>query len=245
MKIVLCLILFFAILFGFMPSSFSATEGFEYSERYIYGNPLVCVVEFDDPNVDSKTIKMMLDETRNAVQEWEAKLQGTERYPKDQYIWKIDYTQISLDKKDSYDFSKCYIIIQFQDIPDNPEWQLKFLGITEPLTNENDVKSKISIFYRAIITCRSTSSDANYIYTYYDPCYSEKPIPEEKIGTVVRHEFGHAIGLGHYLSVDEEINTRWATGQSLAPSIMVEFAHDNNKFQQITPLDVETVVSTY
>jgi len=183
----------------------------------------------------------MLDETRNAVLEWEGKLKGTERYPKDRYIWEIDYTLVSLDKKAGFDFSACDVTIQYKDIPENPEWQLEKLGIAQ----YSDDQTTITIFYTDIVICTTKTSDAKYIYTNYDPCYSDRPIPSDKLGTTVRHEFGHALGLGHYASDDEETNQKWSRGQSLTPSIMVKFSFQNEKFQQIRPIDVEKVLSVY
>ena len=68
----------------FYPASAQNIE-YEILGRLIYGIPLVCTVEFADENLNPKKIEMMLDETRNAVLEWEGKLKGTERYPKPEY----------------------------------------------------------------------------------------------------------------------------------------------------------------
>jgi len=183
----------------------------------------------------------MLKETGNAVLDWKGKMQATERYPKDQYIWDIEYTLVTLDKKDAFDFSKCDVIIRFERIPTNEEDMYKTIGVTQV----GEFPTPITIYYLGITTCVRKESDANYMYTYYDLCYSDKPITTEQVGTVVRHEFGHALGLGHYESLDDRINENWSKGYSNPPSIMVIFSNENKKLNQITPLDVETVVSLY
>ena len=113
-----CSVLVFSlILIGIsVTPAFSYTEGFEESYPIITKPPLVCGVEIESPDYDSK---MVMAITNNAIMEWKGHLQLTERYIKDQYIWDIKYTQISLDQKDSYDFLKCDVIIMFQDKPDD------------------------------------------------------------------------------------------------------------------------------
>ncbi len=62
---------------------------------------------------------------------------------------------------------------------------------------------------------------------------------------MVRHEFGHALGLGHYISDNEELNLQWASGAILSPSIMVIFSHENSKLHPIKIIDIEMVNSLY
>lgn len=232
--ITLSLILISSIL---IPAFAAFDPNYEIYGRLIYGTPLVCAVEFEDPKISESSIEDMLDETRVAILEWKGQLKNTERYLKDQEKWNIDYTLVTLDKKDNFDFSKCYIIIQFEPIPKNPDHYLQFIGITDPI---GEFRSKITIFYTGIIICQS--KDSNWIY--YDPCYSDRHMPITQIGSTIRHEFGHALGLGHYSSDDAQ-NDKWARGDATAPSIMIVFAHDNPKKNPITVLDVETVVKLY
>jgi len=62
---------------------------------------------------------------------------------------------------------------------------------------------------------------------------------------VVKHEFGHAIGLGHYVADNMELNIAWAKGHTRAPSIMVVFTHQNFENNIITPMDINKVRALY
>ncbi len=62
---------------------------------------------------------------------------------------------------------------------------------------------------------------------------------------MVKHEFGHALGLGHYVADVMELNIEWAHGNTIPPSIMVVFTHQNTDDNIITPKDIEKVRSIY
>lgn len=62
---------------------------------------------------------------------------------------------------------------------------------------------------------------------------------------MIRHEFGHALGLGHYEADDPDINTQWSEGLSPSPSIMVPIVFQNSKEMKIMPMDIDKVILLY
>ena len=64
-------------------------------------------------------------------------------------------------------------------------------------------------------------------------------ITNTQLATVIRHEIGHALGLGHYYTDNKAVMGAWATGQVYPPSIMIEEAvmtGVNN--MNISPVDI-------
>jgi hypothetical protein len=64
-----------------------------------------------------------------------------------------------------------------------------------------------------------------------------------KIGSTVRHEFGHALGLGHYKS-DKTKNKEWFENPQTAPSIMLEYSKGTEQ-ERVTDADVAKVMEIY
>ena len=204
--------------------------------------PSVCIIEPDYTNstVISETFtKRLMEETRISINEWMVQLQTSER-SRDKSMWEINQIPITLEMQDGFDYDKCTVFIKFKDKPESEDDYYKLLGITSYELG-NTGRSDITVYYQAIELCRT--EDAKWIY--FDPCYKDYPRLMQQLQSVVKHEFGHALGLGHYKADDIAVNVAWARGSTSAPSIMAVFTHQNINRNFITPLDIDTVRSIY
>lgn len=66
-----------------------------------------------------------------------------------------------------------------------------------------------------------------------------------KIYNIILHEIGHSIGLGHYVSDDDEVNKKWYSGDVFSPSIMIPTTNHVPSMMGITNVDIDKVYSIY
>jgi hypothetical protein len=114
------------------------------------------------------------------------------------------------------------------------------LGETQ-IPKDSSTPIVVIIYYQNIGLCKT--QDDKYIY--YSPCYQQGTFTERSIGNTIRHELGHAFGLGHYVSDDMQLNKDWASGGRPSPSIMIIMEHENPHQIMLLPVDVEKLHSIY
>ena len=231
---VLGVILIFPII---IHQSFAYTIEYEPIGYKLKQNPTICAIEPSNPNLSDKEIEKLFDQTRIAVSEWEVQLQSAVIYQKNKDFWEINYEEI---KQDGIDASaNCEIKIFYYNKPEIPLLENIALGIAEldPLTDKWEIK----IYYSE--TKLKKKSDTKYYW--YELYYTDNLKTQQELGTTIRHEVGHALGLGHYTADDVLVSLEWSKGKRPAPSIMVPFHAEFSDEQKIVPLDIDKLRSIY
>jgi hypothetical protein len=180
-----------------------------------------------EPKAESLTsaqARLILEESKRGIYEWIHLLQERAGN-KDK--WSINYVDVPNKDKNLFDFSSCSVIVNFKN--EAGKKPLQNLG-THYYVGDT---SYITVFYK-INECKK-----NVLNTCKNPDHAMLIM----IGSTVRHEFGHALGLGHYKS-DKLKNKEWYENPQNAPSIMLAYSNGTEE-ERVTAEDISQVIQVY
>lgn len=204
------------------------------------GTPTFCAKEPpEDPNIPESLIPILLKKIQSNIDAWVGPLKSISKKDAN---WAYRFIDLPRDKQLGYDYSKCDVVISF--MKNAPE------GITDSeLLGRHyykDGRRYVEIYYQGYGVCETKDSTWTYWYT----CKQDSPKLIVDMEAILRHELGHAMGLGHYIS--NEVYFR--TGLGHPPSIMVPFLDLlaspthlplNPELMEIMPVDLAKIKEIY
>ncbi|HEV2192549.1 MAG TPA: hypothetical protein VGR54_02895 [Nitrosopumilaceae archaeon] len=197
--------------------------------------PTLCAVEPNDPNLSNGQLSLIMEETQNRVLEWPPHLQEGMPFL---HNWDIKYTDVTSSISQSFNYTNCDIVLALKGVPDSYDSSVhNALGYE--YYDPSSAKHLIVVFYE------------NYYYyksSPYDTSYSLRTngyVPPLELGNVILHETGHALGLNHYTSDDNNVNAFWSSNPNDAPSIMIPFVKYDPQKQFIQKVDVDKLHEIY
>ena len=241
MKAVAIIVILIGLLI--IPNSFAITypdDIYKNIGRTLTHNPTICAFEpqTDIPDAWKKLSKY----TRGPVIDWENKLN---QFTNSRNAWNLELQLISLEKqKENLD---CDITIKYEPKPEK-EKEFQIAGVTyRNGMNDQD----IVIFYLNIelerVDYTVPAKEQGYYYSVVEfiPSYAGYLAPESNLRMTIKHELGHALGLGHYITEDKDRFQRWYDGVERPPSVMIPMKPTKIISTDITPLDVKKVIEIY
>jgi hypothetical protein len=215
MKLFLAGIFFVSIFSILVGNSAYATNGFEQVNWRLSHNPLICSFEPTPSKSDTITKQTLLNEGEYSVIDWSQKLnEGLGKHP----VWILTHKIIPISEQhDSKSYSNCDVIMRY-------------------ITSYSEDAAHYGL-YKGGVTTFDYNTNKAYIKIFFSD------MSQAELGNAVRHEIGHAMGLGHY-NVTPDERQRIKVGAEDSPSIMNPYITSTN-FYSINPIDVNEVKRIY
>ena len=200
------------------------TDRYETMKIYHADNPKVCIMEPVD-ELKERFHSYMLKETFDAVMEWSSTMK---RFSGGDWYMPIELHEYKdhFDKS-VRDFTECNIFIEYEGVNDGSVVTSSALAYTSfDFSNSRQKYTYIKVYVQAeiisnkIILCVGCDSLPD-LKSKKDMVY----LLREDIRKIVLHEFGHALGLGHYIEDRDKTNNQ----NSIMLPQMTPFRTDNNE----------------
>lgn len=229
MKFVIIIAIAFVL---FVPTTAFAAEGyFDYNYgQLIRHTPTVCIFQPNDSRVTEQIWDRWYPEMKSAIETWKSVLKNSSRGN-----WEITIVEVPLKKVDLLNYSQCDVKVYFENKPNG-----NYVGIAN-IQGTGDMK----IVYSQFGYCgKEYSSEFGININTY--CFNDELERPKLMANVLQHEFGHTLGMGHYLASDSKTNQKWYdTNGRGAPSVMITAQMANEELNPITKLDVDFVNEIY
>ena len=154
------------------------------------GTPTFCTKEpAQDPTVPESIVPILLKKTKGNLDAWIGPLKSSSMRDAK---WDVNYIEIPRSKQAEFDYSKCNVIISFLKTPPQGLEGVEILG----RHYFKDGVNHVEIYYQGYGICETKDSQFTYWYT----CQQDSPKLIVAMEAILRHELGHSMGLGHYIS---------------------------------------------
>ena len=216
-----------------IPSTvYGATDGYFESDygKVLSHEPTICLFQPDDIRIDDKKWKNYVTEMKNGIYSWNSALNvfaGGD--------WTLNIVEVPLDKLSRLNYYQCDIPVTFTR--DTHSDSSNALGWASPTYGD------IWLKYERYEFC-GTEYNSQFKITVNVRCFSNELERPKYVASVLQHEIGHTLGLGHYIGYDPVKTQQWYDHGIGMPSIMTHQT-SNEELKTITKVDVDKIYEFY
>lgn len=182
-------------------------NGYEKTGFLLINNPTICMTKTTDSRYPE--VQNLPQMTIDAANDWFAELNYINPVFSGKYLVVGDTT--------SFDYSTCDITISYKPEPTQSANDVEPMGFTQYDFNKHS--ASIVVYYELLDYKGASTTSGKYIIHSMTPYFTNKFASEAQLEFTLRHELGHAFGLGHYAS----FVGNWDAGHSISslPSLMI------------------------